>query len=449
MIDRQTIIRRAAETGWGAVRLAREFGVSAPHVTRILRRARLHNELPDRPPGSNRPRCPAMPGTPAPPPEPAHTGTNWTDNTGPEGRTITLQSDTIRTVEGALEAAQVDLTKWQVADASVRKWDVTMKGEPPLTVENWYIAVKLKPIAPDPIAKAIEAYTARIPTRRPIPLPPPREESAKTLEIALYDHHFQMLAWHAENNGFDYDLNIAARLFRRAVREQIAAAAPHGIGNVLFPIGNDFFHTNNPEAVTPRSGNALDTDGRLAKAFMVGLEAAEQAVEDLLRAFGSVDLLWIPGNHDPETGFFLCHVLRQRFRDCPGVTVDVSPTFRKYRTIGRNLIGFTHGVDEKAADLPLIMATECPQEWAQARHREWHVGHFHKRRETRYNAGETFGGVSVRVLPSLAAADHWHYRKGYVTPEHTSDAFVWCPETGLRAILTTSADKSQYSQKEA
>lgn len=461
MIDRQAIVEKAAATGWGANRLAREFGISASHTTRILQQARRSGQLPERAPGCNQPIYRPGPGgmppqqsrqtNPAKLPEPSPDGPVYEEHAKPGGgKTILYRSRTIRTVEDAIREAQVDLTKDRVAGYKIRKWDVTMRGEdggPPRTAENWYVALDLQPITPDPLAQAVEAYAARLPARRPVVLPPSPPGPRKTLELALYDHHFQMLAWHEENGGYDYDLNIAARLFRQAVSDQIEAAKPYNVGHVLFPIGNDFFHANNPDSVTPRGGNQLDTDGRLAKAFAIGMEVLEDAVHLCLSTFGSVELLWIPGNHDPETGFFLCQIMKAVFRQNPTVTVDVSPTFRKYRTIGGTLLGFTHGVEEKPADLPVIMATECPEGWAESNHREWHMGHFHRRRETKYNAGDTFHGVSVRVLPSLAAADHWHYRHGYTAPSHTSDAFVWCPETGLRAILTTRATKADYSQK--
>jgi hypothetical protein len=38
--------------------------------------------------------------------------------------------------------------------------------------------------------------------------------------------------------------------------------------------------------------------------------------------------------------------------------------------------------------------------------------------------------VRIRWMPSLASADDWHYRHGYVKSRKSAEAFIWDKEHG-------------------
>ena len=71
------------------------------------------------------------------------------------------------------------------------------------------------------------------------------------------------------------------------------------------------------------------------------------------------------------------------------------------------LLGSTHGDGAKLADLPLIMATDAPEDWAAAKFRHWHCGHFH------HDQMKEHPGCSVETHRTLAAGDAWHRHEGY------------------------------------
>ena len=111
------------------------------------------------------------------------------------------------------------------------------------------------------------------------------------------------------------------------------------------------------------------------------------------------------------------------------------PRPRKHLRWGNTLIGYTHGEDEAHRDLPSIMAAEWPDQWAATLYREWHVGHWHKRKETVYTAGDTFNGCRVMILDSLCGTDAWHHKKGYVRSGRAATAHVYHEERGPVAVL--------------
>jgi hypothetical protein len=74
-----------------------------------------------------------------------------------------------------------------------------------------------------------------------------------------------------------------------------------------------------------------------------------------------VDVLIVPGNHDRERMFYAGAALECWYHGSPNVLVDNGAQLRKYYSLGKNLIGFTHGSEEKFTMLPGIMAHEVPQ----------------------------------------------------------------------------------------
>lgn len=385
-------------------------------------------------------------------PDPPPAGESSTKTFDGDKGVIELRSRRIKTLEEALIQADVDLAVWEVEKHIINYWEIGAKlpnqitGKDELKVEPLrQIKIWLKRIVPTIQERIFSGLTERLEAidhgkrRRSYTV----VRDPHLLEIALFDAHFGKLAWSPETNE-DYDLHIAERLYERAVHDLLMKARGFPIDRILFPIGEDFFHINNAEFTTEH-GTQMDVDGRLAKVFETGALAVIHAIDRCID-LAPVTLLWVPGNHDRETSWYLAKYLAAWYRTVKAVTVDAGPQQRKYHHYGVNLLGFTHGDEEPHRDLPTIMASECRDVWGEVRQCEWHVGHLHKRKETRFSAGDTFGGVGVRVIPSLSGIDAWHYRKGYVQNIHIAEAYLWSHERGYTGHLATTFRKEDYRQ---
>lgn len=349
--------------------------------------------------------------------------------------------ENVRTLEDLLAYMQVDLAVWEVERYTANKWEVGAKDESKIVRVTPLYQVKawLRRKTPTVVNQAFENLLKQFQAGS---VEAPRIQNSKLkaqnrylLELALYDAHFGLLAWNKET-GENYDLNIAAHRYAAAADDLLEKTKGCRPEKILIPVGNDFFHINNPDAQTPRGHNILDVDGRLCKVIEVGERALILAVERCAQV-APVEVMWIPGNHDPETSYFMCRILKAHFHNNPNVTVDVSPAPRKYRRYGCNLIGFTHGNEERQNSLPAIMAGERRADWAVATCMEWHTGHFHKKKETHFLAGDTIGNVVVRTIPSIAGMDAWHFRKGYVEGRRVAEAFLFDFAHGLAAQYTS------------
>ncbi len=255
---------------------------------------------------------------------------------------------------------------------------------------------------------------------------------------SLYDHHFGKLAW-AKETGVSYDLKIAKRLYIDAIASMLSKAKPFGIDAIQIPIGQDFLHIDNQQ-LTTAAGTPQDVDSRLVKIIDAACEAVIEGVE-LCRKVAPVTVLWVPGNHDPQTSYYVAKIIEAYYRKSDGVEVDCCPKERKFIEYGCNLIGTTHGSDEKMADLPLIMASEVPDAWARTTHHEWHTGHLHKRKEMRFVSADSYGSVLVRILPSLCGTDKWHYKKGYVGGARAAEAYLYHKTYGYAGHLSANIEE--------
>lgn len=368
---------------------------------------------------------------------------------------LDLESLTITTLEQALEVADVDMTQWKVDRFTIGSWQVTLKVKTPTgkqdakgneiyvdepkTVTMYKIQVWLVKLHNMEWVDAIRTLIDEVPK---IKTPKKNYESTDTdylLEIALMDVHFGMLAWDKEV-GHDYDVDIAEELYLQAVRDLLSKAKGFNISRIVFPFGNDFLHIDDPTNLTPQNRNPLDVDSRLIKIYEKAKMAVVKAV-NYCRAIAPVDIVWVPGNHDPNVSFYLCDVIDHIFADDDDVFVNKSPKWRKYYPWGDCLIAYTHGVEEPLRDLPSIVATEEPILWGNSKYREIHIGHKHKKMQMHWVNVDTMPGTVIRMIPSIAGTDAWHYRKGYIKSYHAAESYLWDANHGVIGQFTSYVDQ--------
>ena len=363
---------------------------------------------------------------------------------------IEIISTTIKTIEQGIEAAEVDFDVWEVESANVGSWNTTLKiDDEVVQVVNYKVSIKLKAIVKNSIKATFEKLFEKLPINTTsYPKLPSKPKPNYMLECGLVDQHFGMLAW-AKETLSDYDLKIAELLYVESVKKAIDRIKyPEQISKILLPIGHDFFHINDQSNTTPRAGHRLDVDGRLAKVFSTGKVAAIKAI-DYLQTIAPVEIVYVSGNHDPQMSYYLCETIAAWYRKNPNVSVDmidgiVNPTARKYRAWGKGLLGMSHGLDEKMADLPGIMANEAKHLWGAAVYKEIHIGHFHKVRSsaTFKHFTDTINQTLVRTLPSLCGSDDYSYAHGWLSEGVQAAEFhLWDKEYGPVQYISVKAEE--------
>lgn len=242
---------------------------------------------------------------------------------------------------------------------------------------------------------------------KPVPL---RRTNFDTDVLSVYpmgDPHLGMYAW-AEETGNDFDCEIAERLMIEAAA-RLVAGAPATDEAMLVNVG-DFFHSDNLENRTSRSGHALDVDSRWPRVLRIGVNLMRTMISLLLKKHKHVTVKNVPGNHDDMSAVTLNMLLQAYFENEPRVTIpDNLTNFSRHR-FGKVLLGFHHGHDAKMEQLPAIMASEWPEDWGATRHRFWLTGHIH------HQQWKDLPGCSVESFRTLAGRDKWAASKGYKSP---------------------------------
>lgn len=362
---------------------------------------------------------------------------------------VSSTSSTITSIDELLDFFNIDRAVWEPERPTVNTWQGFHKvgdEEEPRIVTMYQIKTSLR----RKVSKQLEDATTLLIERFSNSTAPPKynmpdvaldsSERNHLLEVCLYDHHFGKLAWPSET-GEAYDLPIADMLYRKALERILARSETYHIDRILMPIGHDLLNYDNARGETA-NGTPQDNDSRPALVFDTACSAVIYAVEKLAEV-APVDVVYVPGNHDTNTGRYVTSVVKAWFRNTLHVTVNASPAPRKAYTYGNVFIGLAHG-DGPAKylnHLPTVFASEFPKEWGSTKYHEIHIGHFHSRSEVSYMPLSNTGGVFVRVLPSLCGRDYWHAKMGFIGSTRATDAYVWSGETGLSGYLSIGVDE--------
>ncbi len=254
------------------------------------------------------------------------------------------------------------------------------------------------------LEEACEAMVEDLPKASAIDSP---DETLSHL-MAVYpigDLHCGMRAWGRETQGDSWDMVETERVQCGAMAALVETAPPAEKA-VIINLG-DWFHADNMEGTTSRSGHSMDLDGRYAKMISVGVKVMRQCIQSALEKHKEVRVINIIGNHDDTGALWLSVALRHTYENEPRVFIDDSPAAFHYFEHGKCLIGVHHGHSCKTERLPGVMAADQAQAWGRTEHRAWYLGHVH------HQSVKEYAGVTVESFNTLAAKDAYSAFGGY------------------------------------
>ena len=331
----------------------------------------------------------------------------------PEGyflrHTSTRVDDEGNVIEQSLKAsllqAEGELTDIIPKGQHVKGVSSLVSGDGRL-VQQWIKTAKDPETKQEMLARLLEELPKRVKARKgQIKLPDETKLDKDLLAVyPLGDRHIGMLSW-APETGEDFDLEKAQEIMQAAMVD-LVAPTPHAEQALIINLG-DFFHTDNADNKTARSGHALDVDGRWPKVLQVGMNIMIFLVDTALSVHSRVRVINEIGNHDDHSAIFLSIALNAYYANEPRVEIDMSPSNFHWYRCGSNLIGVTHGHNVKAGELESIMASERKVDWGETDHRFWYCGHIHHstKKETR--------GCVIETFRTLSARDAWAANAGY------------------------------------
>jgi len=416
-----------ANPDWGAGRIADQLGITVDHAMMHLARwlGAQSYQASGSPPSPS-----ALPAEPTAPADGAELQISGND----ESQAMSYRGSRIKTIEDLLAFSKTDTKIWEVEKHVINKWEVGAKDplsggiltEPLYQLKLWL----RRKVAEQKLRAVMDGLLEQFRKAAPIRPALPRRPGAKgLLEISIMDHHLGKYCASAETRGMAYDCEISERLFITALEDLLHKSANLPVEKILMVCGNDYLNTADGHGT--QRNTIQDEDRRYHETFLRGRQLLVRAI-DRLREVAPVEVVMVTGNHEGQRLYYLGSALESWYRNTRDVVVDNRPAQRKYFLHHRNLIGFTHGDNEKHFDLPLLLATENPDGWAASRHREFHLGHFHSRKLKMFVPSFDRTGVLVRILPSLCPPDAWHAAMGYRS-RLSAEALYFDPEEGCVA----------------
>jgi len=356
--------------------------------------------------------------------EPDSSKTNFEQKTKNSAEAESIDEN-VRTLEDLLKVCKVDLNVWEVERHVINKWEVAAKNEKQNLVHSPLYQVKawLKRKETNKLKETIEFF------RNELNKISPRDKQERNseekngffYEVSIPDLHLAKMSWGEETGHGNYDTKIAKEYFRSAFNSLMSHVEGLPINKLIVPIGNDFFNSEGLSGATT-AGTRQDDDSRWQKTFKNGCSL----ITDLLDYYSTkynIEIVIVAGNHDSEKCWHLGEYLQAWYRNNKAVNINNKSTQRKYYQFGNNLLMWTHGRNEKHADLPLIMARES-KDFSLCKHHYVHLGHLHQDWLREYK------GIKVRVLPSLCPPDAWHSEKGYVGNKQSAVSFLYSSDNG-------------------
>lgn len=253
---------------------------------------------------------------------------------------------------------------------------------------------------------AFAAMAAELPRVKATPKPAATDGVPLANLHVLTDYHVGMLAW-AKETGEAWDISIAERTIRAAFLHTLEHA-PKAHTGVVAIIG-DFLHWDGLAAVTPTSGHQLDADGRVGKMIEAGIRITRGLLAAALATYARVDVVIIPGNHDPVGAIWLQKMMRALHENEPRIHIQDNERLYAVVEHGACMLAFHHGHTKKNEQLPEYFAAAHAKEWGRATFRVAHTGHRHHVHEKEHS------GMRVMQHTTLAAKDAYAARGGWLS----------------------------------
>lgn len=352
-----------------------------------------------------------------------------------ENPSIDATKHTLRVVIGAIRNANTEVDSTGVAEACA-EMGVNPNDAPMLWLKNKDASIRVTNPAYkkqdqnqffEELVASFAEYKLDYPTINREPNP-----DGHLLVVDIADLHINKYA-EAHLTGADYNSKIAVERALEGTRGIINKASGFNVDKILFVIGNDVLNTDNLNKQTTR-GTPQDTDLNWFTAFNIAKDCYVKCIEMCMQV-ADVDVLHCPSNHDFMSGTFLAATIEAWFRESKNVKVDPSPKYRKYYQYFSNMLELEHGDKGKMLNLPLTMASEEPQMWADTKFRYGYLHHVHHQDKTQFKSSKDYSGANITYLRSPSSADLWHSDNQYLNTV-AIEGFVHSKEEGRVAHLT-------------
>lgn len=263
--------------------------------------------------------------------------------------------------------------KFEVPEGHIVKGRSALVDSEGRVLQEW---VKTGNGAVDPLVIA-ERVREHFDTWKPNYKPDAPAEKGDKYRLALLpvsDLHVGLFSWSPET-GENWDLKIARKVILDTYAKLFEMTPKTDECFILF--GGDQQHSDFYSAMTEKSGNILDVDGRFPKVMLTLFEIAVEMVLLARKRHRKVKVRVIGGNHDRHSSIALAYFMHAWFREDKAVEIDTSPSPFWFYQFGKTMLAGVHGHTIKANAVAGKVAAIEPEMWGRTIYRCCHYFHEH------------------------------------------------------------------------
>lgn len=248
----------------------------------------------------------------------------------------------------------------------------------------------------------------------------------KMLLLNIADLHMNLQST-LLSTGNEYNCDIAERLFFNVITDVLKRCDIYSFEKIIFCIGGDMLNGDGLSGSTTK-GTPQESDTHYYDAYERLCSMTVKAI-DVLKDYAEVEVIYVPGNHDEQTGFKLAMFVDAWFRNDNSVHVDYSPLPRKYTVFGSTLLCFTH--DGNMKTLPALIADEAREYWSNVKMTEVFLQHLHSEQILLEE-----NNLRIQRLPTISAKSKWANDSGF-NSKRQCKSFVFDKDDGLTDVIYT------------
>lgn len=333
-----------------------------------------------------------------------------------EGTVKWISTKEVLTEEEIYKECKMDMTKWIMTQIWHKK-----RGTGFVYSADFKLIQRKED---DNLPKLLDSYkTTFKPIRKEDFIQNKIYENPSCVVLSLPDLHLDKLTVDhitAEQSVQNYEKVLMSLLHK--------CYASHFIDEIVFVVGNDFYHTDSIHNTTTK-GTPLFVNTEWDIAYEMGFDLMIKCISKIKQFCNKLRIILVPGNHSVTKEFYLAHALEMYFKSDKNISFDRSKLDQKIYKYGETLLCFSHGnnVNEK---LPLVFSTTFYKEWGTCKYKEVILGDKHHNTEKLFSSQGETNGIRMRILPSLSGTDQWHQDNLFVNAIQSGIALVYDLEKG-------------------
>lgn len=319
-----------------------------------------------------------------------------------------------------MKALNLDPKFWELINAKTQMWHGATKNGGKQILCN--IKANVRPKTYVSTEDAIDMYKELV-AKKPAEIEKawknriPTEGDGDILEVNFSDAHIGL--WSGEGR---YNMTIA----RRTVYDMAASIVARAIKNkrkykyIALALTGDILHINSSANATA-NGTKQDIEGTMREIYRAGFIIMRNFITILKLLNAPIKVIYVPGNHDLDSGRDLVHSLHAYYACDPNMEFVDDDDPHKMEVFGRTAVLYSHGEMKDAyAHVPMLSKGMFSLAANGVETFEAHLGHLHHTK-----VSNPTGFTNVRRLRSICDSCNWAHNKAFPGDNHGWTTFTY------------------------